>query len=899
MEIMELINKIFILSLLIIFSSVYTQSPDLSKTDKNLINTVKILRGERSVLKSKALAIGAGIGSAAGLTAASPHILDPEQEIQFYREPRERDETTTEYLLNLGEKVGIVGISSAIVGTGAGAIYSKLKKHYILSTLNAFLRAYTNYPSFESLSLPQSVLIYAAYLQDFTQLASLAKAMPAFLNEKGIFNIITSLYFGQHATYDLLNELKKRLDLPNIEIKYLPDLLAKPSLWQKIQESGHSGTAKVKAGMEAIGSGMSKLQKRAFAPFQLNYISEKELDKYINDSSQFDVFLETYNPNVFVGTLGGYITGYNATPVLGYAIWHGKDNFADFLIKNDAKLHDPRMQVRTLYNKKRYANYLELAIDRKRFNIIKKLLNLGFKIGNKELKRAFTSSDSIIRSYFKDVVKDTNLLKEGVLPLNIAVSIGDKDLVKSLLDPTNINSVDSNGNTALYLAAHRSNINLVKLLLENGASSNIKNDRGNTPLHRTKDSDTAKLLIQNGASTNAKNNNSEIPLYMALGSKDKKLIEELAKGVDFLITDKDNNTLLHQAVKQINNDFAEQLMNQKPSLINKMNNNNETPLAIAMRVGNNNIADKLLTLKANVNTQDRYGTTPLLESIAHNNVYGAKLLLKHNVNPNISNNIGHNALHQALKYKQFSIIGDLIDHGALINKIDSHGNYPLHIAVSHQAPSNIITMLISPNNINALNNGEKTPLHLAEDNRVLSTLLQAGANPNITLNNNDTLLHDAAKKLNQDKISRLIRYRAKTEFANSNGNTPLHEALKSIANSFFIAKNKAVGIVRNLINPYIINTINNNGETPLILAAQLPNTSISEAIIKILYNYGARADVPDSSGKYPHEYAKDMYIRKLLGYIPQPSPQNIKQHQKTSSSSNSNNDEYKGYPSLD
>lgn len=863
-EIMELINKIFILSLLIIFSSVYTQSPDLSKTDKNLINTVKILRGERSVLKSKALVIGAGVGSAVGLAAMSPQILDPEAEIQLYREAGERRD---QYLLDLGEKVGIVGVPSAIAGAGAGAIYSKFKKHYILSKLNAFLRAYTNYSSFESLSLPQSVLIYAAYLQDFTQLASLAKAMPAFLNEKGIFNIITSLYFGQHATYDLLNELKKRLDLPNIEIKYLPDLLAKPSLWQKIKESGHSGTAKVKAGMESIGSGISKLQKRAFAPFQLNYISEKELDKYINDSSQFNVFLETYNPNVFVGTLGGYITGYNATPVLGYAIWHGNDNFADFLIKNDAKLHDPRMQVRTLYNKKRYANYLELAIDRKRFNIIKKLLNLGFKIGNKELERAFTSSDSIIRSYFKDVVKDTNLLKEGVLPLNIAVSIGDKDLVKSLLDTTNINSVDSNGNTALHLAAHRSNINLVKLLLENGAS------------------------------TNAKNNNSEIPLHMALGSKDKKLIEELAKGIDFLITDKDNNTLLHQAVKQINNDFAEQLMNQKPSLINKMNNNNETPLAIAMRVGNNNITGKLLALKANVNTQDRYGTTPLLESIAHNNLYGAKLLLKHNVNPNISNNIGHNALHLALKYNQFSIIGDLIDHGALINTVDSHGNYPLHIAVSHQAPSNIITTLISPDNINAPNNEEKTPLHLAKDNRGLSTLLQAGANPNITLNNNDTLLHDAAKKLNQDKISTLIRYRAKIGFGNNNGNTPLHEALKSIANSFFITKNKAVGIVRSLANPDIINTINNNGETPLILAAQLLNTSISEAIIKILYNYGARADVPDSSGKYPHEYAINMSIRKLLGYFP--NPPHIKQHQKSSFSSNSNNDEYKGYPSLD
>ena len=397
--------KTILLSSFVIFSSVFCQDPDiLSTIDKKLINTVKILRGERSLLKSKAIALGAALGTVTGLAAASPYIADPQTEIQLYREPRvdeESDTLTRENLLDLGEKIAVAGIPSAIAGAGVGALYSKFKKQRTLSRLNALLQAYSSYPSFKDLSLPQSALIYAAYLQDFEQLAPIAKAMPDFLNEKGIFNIITTLYFNQHATHDLMDNLKKRLELPQLQFNYLPDVLAKPSLWQNMKEMGTSGVAKVKTGMGAIGSGMSKIKQATVGSFGLNYVSEKELDPYLSDSATFDAFLQNYNPNILVGTFGGYITGYNATPVLGYAMWHGKDNFAEFLIDNGAHLEDSRIKSRTLYDKKNYTNYLDLAIDRQRLPLVKKLLTLEFKIGNEELKRAFASPEPSIQSYFK------------------------------------------------------------------------------------------------------------------------------------------------------------------------------------------------------------------------------------------------------------------------------------------------------------------------------------------------------------------------------------------------------------------------------------------------------------------------------------------------------------------
>lgn len=58
-------------------------------------------------------------------------------------------------------------------------------------------------------------------------------------------------------------------------------------------------------------------------------------------------------------------------------------------------------------------------------------------------------------------------------------------MLELLLDnyPFDINAVDTNGNTALHLAAYRNHDAVVSVLLSKGADINAQDNNGMTPLH--------------------------------------------------------------------------------------------------------------------------------------------------------------------------------------------------------------------------------------------------------------------------------------------------------------------------------------------------------------------------------------------------------------------------------
>ena len=125
-----------------------------------------------------------------------------------------------------------------------------------------------------------------------------------------------------------------------------------------------------------------------------------------------------------------------------------------------------------------------------------KLLNKSFKNGghlNKRFRKWKPIRWAIQYGHLNIVIalvdKGTNIKKaynDGVTPLDQAVGEKHKTIVKYLIDAgVNVNQRTTNG-TALHTACAYGHMDIVKLLVRNGADLKIKDDNGKTPRHYAK-----------------------------------------------------------------------------------------------------------------------------------------------------------------------------------------------------------------------------------------------------------------------------------------------------------------------------------------------------------------------------------------------------------------------------
>lgn len=84
-----------------------------------------------------------------------------------------------------------------------------------------------------------------------------------------------------------------------------------------------------------------------------------------------------------------------------------------------------------------------------------------------------------------------------------------------------------------------------------------------------------------------------------------------------------------------------------------------------------------------INSQDEFGATLLMQAVNNENIDNVKWLLESGANPNIKDKAGVAALHFAAKKGNVKIIELLIKHGANVNAKDIYGFTPYMRAVSH------------------------------------------------------------------------------------------------------------------------------------------------------------------------------------------------------------------------
>lgn len=105
--------------------------------------------------------------------------------------------------------------------------------------------------------------------------------------------------------------------------------------------------------------------------------------------------------------------------------------------------------------------------------------------------------------------------------MHTACSEGYLDMVKFLLENSiKINKKGINDYTPLHTAVQKEHYDIVMLLIKHGAEVNCKDDNGNTPLitavvNYSDDDKIIKLLLERGGDTSIKNNNG-ISLFKIL-----------------------------------------------------------------------------------------------------------------------------------------------------------------------------------------------------------------------------------------------------------------------------------------------------------------------------------------------------------------------------------------------
>ena len=106
-----------------------------------------------------------------------------------------------------------------------------------------------------------------------------------------------------------------------------------------------------------------------------------------------------------------------------------------------------------------------------------------------------------------------------VTALHFAAENGHVDVVIVLLDNgADVNIVDAYNATALHYTAENGHVDVAKTLIQNGADVNAADFEKLTALHHTAEYahiDVAKVLIQNGAELNAVNGNKRTALHFA------------------------------------------------------------------------------------------------------------------------------------------------------------------------------------------------------------------------------------------------------------------------------------------------------------------------------------------------------------------------------------------------
>lgn len=275
---------------------------------------------------------------------------------------------------------------------------------------------------------------------------------------------------------------------------------------------------------------------------------------------------------------------------------------------------------------------------------------------------------------------------EGESPLHIVCSDENADIVGILLntDYCKIDHCDNDNNTALIISCERGNTEIVHLLILHDCNLNTANVHGRTALHVASTmgyTEILQLLISNECEMNVCDNYNQTPLNLAIENYQKACIELLIiNGCDTNLCNLDGQAALHLACKKGQINIVDFILNTDCCDIDRSDNNQDSPLAIACAHGCKDIVECLILKKCNLNTANIYGLTPLHIAIGSDYIEIVQTLIQSGSDINMRDANNRTPLFCACEMGIYKAVELLLSKGCDTHICNLDGLAPLDIA---------------------------------------------------------------------------------------------------------------------------------------------------------------------------------------------------------------------------
>lgn len=284
--------------------------------------------------------------------------------------------------------------------------------------------------------------------------------------------------------------------------------------------------------------------------------------------------------------------------------------------------------------------------------------------------------------------------------------------------------------TELHNAVRAGDLDLVKSVIQSGASVDCRDAYSSTPLHYAAERGLVKcmaVLVEHGADIRIKDKFGFNPfLWAVVAGQEDATAELLSMGADVNSSTADGRSALAWAASLGRVSITQMLLDRGAHIYDARNAQQTTPLEEAAASGSYPIVELLIHRGADINYRDRDGWSAIHWAAEEGHQDIVNLLLEYGANPSAVSSYGTSPLHCAANGGHLFIVNSLLER-ATVDPLKStcHGWTALHHA-AFMGHSRIVDSLLQDDRVRSSaslqDNHGWSALHLAIQSRDLATV---------------------------------------------------------------------------------------------------------------------------------------------------------------------------------